>query len=329
MNSDFRKTGNSKNGAANSQSSSFQGAQEEKIKQIKDEIEEKFKPELTEKIEIGIEKEAKKKGINKILPVRENKEDRLDRIEKEARYEAEKNKYTNSDPLPKNLRRPEESRNLPIDSKRQKKIDKYTEETNQEARKEIEKVSKNIKDKRIKIVLKLAGDHFDKIAFAIARKMSKEANRGGIRAIIPIAITYFIAFGKDILDVVINLLTLTGVGAIVVVIVTAIIGAICAIILAMFWMSIGGDWKGGILKKKLLKKIFLKYGVRIVFVVVIGDSVAVFNILPLMLFFNVWAHLDFIKDVKKSKVEYRNFMDEYASEKRVRKTTFNNYLSKT
>ncbi|MCK5084552.1 MAG: hypothetical protein KAQ64_02770 [Candidatus Pacebacteria bacterium] len=339
MNSDFRKTGNSKNGAVNSsQSSSFQDVPEETIKQIKDKIEKKLGPDLKEKIESGIEKEVGEKGANEILPARESRGEQTDRIREEAKSEAEKNKYTKSDPLSKNLRRPEESRNssidseksrnLSIDSKRQKKIDKHTEEAKREAQKEIKKASKQVKSVKAKIALRIAGDHFDKIALAIAQKMSKEANRGGLHSVMPIAITYFIAIGKDILDVFINLLDLTGIGVVVVIVVTAIIGGIFAIILAVFWISIGGEWKGGILKKKFLKMILKRYGLRIVVVVIIGDSVAVFNILPLMLIFNIWAHFDFVKDVRKSKVKFKSFMEEYASKKRINKSIAKRYISK-
>ncbi|NOQ68139.1 hypothetical protein GQ568_01730, partial [Patescibacteria group bacterium] len=90
MNSDFRKTKNSENGAANSQSSSFQSAQGKIIKQIKAEIEKKLEPELKEKIESEIEKKAKEKGIDKILPARESKEDQVNKIKKEAAYKAQK-----------------------------------------------------------------------------------------------------------------------------------------------------------------------------------------------------------------------------------------------
>ncbi len=327
MNSGFKEKNNESEGT-NSVQSSSQDVQEERMKKIKVEVEKKLEPGFREEMENVIRGEIEEKGINKISPTQGNKEDQLEKIKKRAKREAEKRDLTNFNPLPQNMARSGRNEELSIDSKKQEEIDKYTEEAKQEAQKEIEKASKQVKSVKAKIALKIAGDHFDKIALVIGQKMAKEANRGGLHAIIPIAMTYFIAIGKDLIDVIINLLSFTGVGAIVVTVVMAIVGGICAIILAVFWISIGGEWKGGILKKKFLKMILKRYGVRIVLIVVVGDSIAVFNILPLMLLFNVWAHFDFIMDVKKSKAEFKSFMEEYASKKRIKKSIAERYISK-
>ena len=327
MNSGFKEKNNESEGT-NSVQSSSQDVQEERMKKIKVEVEKKLEPGFREEMENVIKGEIKEKGINKISPTQGNKGDQLEKIKKIAESEAKKRDLTNFNPLPQNMARSGRNEELSIDSKKQEEIDKYTEEAKQEAQKEIEKASKQVKSVKAKIALKIAGDHFDKIALVIGQKMAKEANRGGLHAIIPIAMTYFIAIGKDLIDVIINLLSFTGVGAIVVTVVMAIVGGICAIILAVFWISIGGEWKGGILKKKFLKMILKRYGVRIVLIVVVGDSIAVFNILPLMLLFNIWAHFDFIMDVKKSKAKFKSFMEEYASKKRIKKSIAKRYISK-
>ena len=328
MSSGFKERNNESEGANSVQPSSSRDAQEERMKKIKVEVEKKLEPGFREEMENVIKGEIKEKGINKISPTQGNKGDQLEKIKKIAESEARKRDLTNFNPLPQNMARSGRDEGLSIDSKKQEEIDKYTEEAKHEAQKEIEKASKQVKSVKAKIALKIAGDHFDKIAIVIAQKMAKEANRGGLHAIIPIAMTYFIAIGKDLIDVIINLLSFTGVGAIVVTVVMAIVGGICAIILAVFWISIGGEWKGGILKKKFLKMILKRYGVRIVLIVVVGDSIAVFNILPLMLLFNIWAHFDFIMDVKKSKAKFKSFMEEYASKKRIKKSIAKRYISK-
>lgn len=327
MSSDFKEKNNESEGTNSAQSSSFQDVQEERMKKIKVEVEKKLEPGFREEMENVVKEEIKEKGINKISPTQENKEDQLEKIKKIAESEARKRDLSSFNPLPQNMVRSDVGRKVAVDSERQKKMDELIEEARDEGKKEIKKASKQIQSRKAKIVFKLAGDHVDKIAYSIAQKMAKEANRGGVHAIIPIMATYFIAFGKDILDALINALDLTGVGVVVVIVATAIIGIVVAVILAVFWLSIGGDWKGGILKKKLLKKILLRHGLKII-IIVPCDSIAVLNILPLMLIFNIWAHLEFIMDVKKSKSKYTNFVYEYMSKKRIRTATFKEYVSK-
>ncbi|MBW6441258.1 hypothetical protein K0B03_04520, partial [Patescibacteria group bacterium] len=122
-------------------------------------------------------------------------------------------------------------------------------------------------------------------------------------AVMPIMTTYFLALLKDSGDLILTLLNLTGIGAIVGTVLAFLIGLGIALIIIIFWSLTAGDWKGGYLKKKALKKILLRYGFR--YSIAIGlDAVPFINIVPVFIIFNIWSHYDFIKEVKKSKKEH-------------------------
>lgn len=283
----------------------------DRIGQIKDEIEKKLEPKLKEKIESEIEKKAKEKGIDKILPARESKEDQVNKIKKEAAYKAQKlpeKERMSYSPIKHGTKRMHDPK-LSDEENKNRKINAIREEAKGEAKKETEKAMKDVQSAKGKMMLRLAGDHLDKVAYAIAQKMAKEANRGGIHAVFPILITYLIALGKDLLD-------FTGIGAIAGIVTGIVAGAI----IALFWVQVSGGWKGGYIQKKLIKKIIIKIGLAAFIETLPGP-----NLIPTFIVINLWSHLSWKKDIKKSKAREKNFYHEWKYHKRISNANIKNY----
>ena len=312
MSSDFRQAAGGKKGdPSSSQPSSFQGARGEMTKRIKNEIEKELVPILKEKIESGIEKKVEEKGMNKILLARESKEDQVNKIKKEAARKVQK--PSRREPMPYSpikdgTERMHDSK-LSDKGNKARKIEAIRKEGREEAQKETKKAMKDMQSKRGKMVLKLAGDHLDKVAYVIAEKLAKEANRGGIHAVFPILITYLIALGKDLLDY-------SGVGAIA----GLITGILCALIIGIFWVKVSGGWKGGYIQKKLIKKIIVKVGLAAFIETLPGP-----NLIPTFIVVNLWSHLDWAKDIKKSKAREKDFHEEWKSQRRISNANIKNY----
>lgn len=183
----------------------------------------------------------------------------------------------------------------------EEQIRRIKEEVKGEATKETERMSKQVKSVRGKVMLKLAGEHLDKLAFVISQKMAEQAKSGGAGAMLAIGMTYLFALGKDLLD-------FTGVGAIAGILTGIIVGAI----IAMFWVQVAGGWKGGLAQRILIKKIIVKIGIAAFIETLPGP-----NFIPTFIVMNLWSHYDYIKAKRKAKSDLQNFKGEYKTNKAV------------
>jgi len=183
----------------------------------------------------------------------------------------------------------------------EEQIRRIKEEVKEEATKETERMSKQVKSIRGKAMLKLAGEHLDKLAFVISQKMAEQAKSGGIGGMMTIGLTYVFALGKDLLD-------FTGVGAIAGILTGILVGAV----IALFWVQVAGGWKGGMAQRILIKKILKKIGIAAFIETLPGP-----NFIPTFIIMNLWSHYDYIKAKRKAKSDLQNFKGEYKTNKAV------------
>ena len=223
-------------------------------------------------------------------------------------YNEKSNSMLKSSRLSKN----QNGRSDSFPGSREDQINEIRAEAKEKSQKEVEKAMKDVHSKSGKAVLKLAGDHMDKLAYAIANKMAKEANRGGMHAVFPILLTFFIAFLKDLSDV-------TGVGAVL----GILTGIIAGTIIAIFWIQVSGGWKGGYVQRKLIKKIIIKTGLAAFIETLPGP-----NLVPTFIIINLWSYLDWAKDIKKSKARLEDFTNNYKVTRNIHKNTIKRYGSK-
>lgn len=205
---------------------------------------------------------------------------------------------TESKPTHNELRR--QNKLHPREGSKESQIREIREESRREVEKQItKKASEQIKDRKTRMVMKVAGERLDAVACAIAQKMAEETKKGGIHAVIPITMTYLLALGKDLFD-------FTGVGAVIGIISGILVGTI----IALFWVQVSGGWKGGYIQKKLIKKIIIKIGLAAFIETLPGP-----NLIPTFIIMNLWSHLDFVKSNKKAKNDYKKFINEYKTKR--------------
>ena len=183
-------------------------------------------------------------------------------------------------------------------------------EIREEAKKETERMSKHVKGVKGKIALKLAGEHLDKLAFVISQKMAEQAKSGGIGAILMITITFWIALIKDLLD-------FTGIGAIAGILTGILAGAI----IGMFWVQVAGGWKGGMVKKILIKKILVKIGIAAFIETLPGP-----NFIPTFIVMNSWSFWDYVWTKMKIRSDLKSFQAEYKTNKMAIKDYYGKYV---
>jgi hypothetical protein len=245
-------------------------------------------------------------GNNKTSPTGERQKE-MNRIKNDARNKAGADQMLRS---PMRYGTDElHDKNLSEQENKDLKTEALKEEANAEAQKEIDKALKNIHNKRARMALGLAGIHMDKVASVISSKLAAEANRGGFHAIIPIGITYLVAFAKDFID-------FTGVGSIV----GILTGIIAGLIIAMFWVQVSGGWKGGFITRRLIKRILVKIGAA-----AIVESLIGINLIPTFIIMNLWSHYDWTKSIKESKDRKVAFDHEWKNHKRISNANISNY----
>ena len=192
---------------------------------------------------------------------------------------------------------------------RENQVRKIREESQHRADQATEEASKQIKDQKSRMAMKIAGKQMDAAAYAISQAMAKEAKKGGIHAVVPITMTYLIALGKDLLD-------FSGVGAIL----GILTGILCGTIIALFWVQVSGGWKGGYIKRKLIKRIIIKIGLAAFIETLPGP-----NLIPTFIIMNLWSHYDFYKSIRKAKNDRTKFEHEYKTTKKVNWTLGKKY----
>ena len=192
----------------------------------------------------------------------------------------------------------------------EEQIREIREEVKEEAKKETERMSKHVKGVKGKIALKLAGKHLDKLAFVISQKMAEQAKSGGIGGILAIGLTYVFALAKDLFDY-------TGVGAIIGILSGILVGAV----IAFFWVQVAGGWKGGTVKRIMIKRILKKIGIAAFIETLPGP-----NFIPTFIVMNLWSHYDYIKSKKKIKRDIESFQSEYKTNKTIIKDYWGKYV---
>ncbi|MCK5466827.1 hypothetical protein KAI56_05035 [Candidatus Parcubacteria bacterium] len=193
---------------------------------------------------------------------------------------------------------------------REAQVKKIREESQRRADQATGEASKQIKDYKTRVAMKVAGKQISAVAYEISQAMAKETNKGGIQAVVPIVMTYLIALLKDLID-------FTGVGAIL----GILTGIICGAIIALFWVQVSGGWKGGYIRRKLIKKIIIKIGLAAFIETLPGP-----NIIPTFIVMNLWSHLDFSRSIKKAKSDRKKFENDLATKKKVNWKIGKNYI---
>ena len=264
---------------------------------------EQIKKQIEEGIKKGIEKETGNEGtlknIAKSKPVKDLKEEILKKVEEKKSEQGHSGEK--KDLLRNDLKELQRQDRLHPQESRESQVRKIREESRLEAEQAIEEASKQITDRKTKLAMKIAGKQMDAVAYAISQKMAAEANKGGIHAVIPIAMTYLISLGKDLLD-------FTGIGAIA----GIVTGILAGTIIALFWIQTSGGWKGGYIQRKLIKKIIIKIGLAAFIETLPGP-----NLIPTFIIMNLWSHLDFIRSNRKAKNDHKKFVNEYKIKRKI------------
>ena len=267
------------------------------IRKVKEQIEKGMNKEL----EKEVRSEGTLKDIAKSKPIKDLKEEILKKVKEkgsEQKYSSGQKNSVYSD-----LKELQRQDKLYSQENREGQIRKIREQSQHEAEQATEEASKQIKDRKGKIAMKIVGKQMDAVAYAIAQKMAEEAKKGGVHAVIPIVMTYLLAFGKDLLD-------FTGIGAIAGILTGIIVGTI----IALFWVQVSGGWKGGYIQRKLMKRIIIKIGLAAVI-----ESLPGPNLIPTFIVMNLWSHYDFYRSNKKVKNDHKEFKNEYAATRKINK----------
>lgn len=273
-------------------------------KEIKEKVSEKVKKDI-EKLLLNKEGKTPSEGLGD-----ERRETLGGGNRKNERLREHLNKQQKSDSVYNDLKELQRQDKLHPQESREDQIRKIRAESQRRADQATEKTLKQIKDRKTRIAMNLAGKQASAVAYAISQAMAKEANKGGIKAVVPIAMTYLIALLKDLLD-------FTGVGAILGIITGIIAGAI----IALFWVQVSGGWKGGYIQRKLIKKIIVKIGLAAFIETLPGP-----NIIPTFIVMNLWSHLDFIGSIKKAKSDHKKFVNDYETKKGINWKIEKNYI---
>ncbi len=206
---------------------------------------------------------------------------------------------------------------------RRAEAQRIKEEAIKEAiKKSAKKIDKDLKKspemKRVKrkAAARLASRVMGEAAYALAQKMSVQANAGGAGAIIIIIFTLFLAFITDLIDILGEL----GATALIVSVVGAAFGLViggllwlfnllCALTITLFWVLVLG---GG------HKKYFWKRVIRTIFGLLVVESIPYIDILPFAMLMVCWNWYDFAKDKKKAKDDLKAFEKDFKKNQKVK-----------
>lgn len=300
--------------------------------------------EIKKQIEKGM-KEGLEKGVNKETfknikgskPIKNLEEEIWKKVEEKEKME---NKGVDDYQMKKSLREEFKDDQVRIKdiSARQVAALKYKEEAEREAEKEVDKRLKEMgMQSRIKrkIASKVAagtGKATSEMAYRIAQKMAEAANRGGIYAIVIILLTLFMALYTDVIDVLVEIFALIiaflGIVSVVGIPIGVIIGAIgiiawvsnffVSLMIVFFWMFVLG---GG------HKKWFWKRLIRLVFALLVAESIPYLDLLPIATFMVCWNWYDFAKEKRKAKKDLAELETELYQTGRVSKKHAKNYAN--
>ena len=269
---------------------------------------EQIKKQIEKGMKDGIEEEMGSEGAFKDIAKSKSIKDLKGEILKKAEEKGSGQKSS----LYNDLKELQRQNRLHPQESRENQVRKIREQSRRESEQVTEEASKQIKDRKARMAMKIAGKQMDAVAYAISQKMAAEAKKGGVHAVVPITMTYLLALSKDVLDALLNVLDITVVGAVVVTAVGILSSIFVGIVIALFWVQVSGGWKGGIIRRKLIKKILVKYGIAILI-----DSAAVINIIPTFFIINIWTHYDFHKSNKKAGSDHNKFKTEYQATRKI------------
>jgi len=299
-----------------------------------------FKKELIEKIKKGAKEKMEKLENSEKIKNRQNlngpeseksgipqldSPSRSNLLPQNQRIESRENKTNSEKPgipqldspsksnlLPQNQRiesREDKTNRIKTESQSDMRIEEMRSEAREKAKSESEDALKHIQDRRARLVIELAGKHAEQVAYAIAIKMAKAADDGGIMAYFVMTLSLFLALVKDGIDIaeIELLIFLATVVAIPVVI--AIEGILWFINFAItliniyFWTIL---LEGG--HKKWFWKIFYRS------IALSGlDFIPAFDVVPFCTLMVAWNISDYYKARKEAREDYKKFIGDFKS----------------
>lgn len=251
---------------------------------------------VMEKVRKRMEEDLQKEEDAKLPdPMHSEQFAKSEAARKQEQYQRKKQRFEQANTHIQTLRNLNAERNMTVEAKR--------EQARQQAKEEIERVARKQMEKDMtvqqKMLVDVAGNRALDVLYSASEKLAEQAERGGSTAYMIIFFTYFIAFTKDLLDVVIDLAMPEWSF-----IITSIIGTICSVFLVFFWLSVsGGNWHGGMVTNQIVR--YLLGGII--------DSIPIFGIVPTYIVLNLWSHIDFLKS-KREAAEKREEVDQQISD---------------
>ncbi len=301
----FESDNNRQRNSGRSQSSSSLG-----VKEIKKQIEKGMKE--------GLEKGMGYKGAFKNIPNSEPVKNLKEEILKRAEEEKKRMEYQgiNDNRTKKTLKEEYKDDKIRIKdvSARQAAALKHKKKSAREAEKEVDKRLKEMNAMqgsyiKRKVASKVAGKATSEIAYQIAQKMSAEANKGGVNAIVIIAVTFIIAIWIDLIDI-LTAIALTSIIGAVLGFVIWLSNFFLSLVIVFFWMAVLG---GG------HRKFFWKLLIRLIVVVIFVEQVPYLDLIPWTLFTVSWNSYDFFKSIKKAKKDETAFQTEFIATDQINK----------
>ena len=214
-----------------------------------------------------------------------------------------------------NVNKEEQIRRIKNESKKDVQIRKVREKAQKEAQKETDEVLKHIENRKVRLLMKLAGDRVDGIAYAIAIKMNEVADKGGIYAVIIMGLSLATAISSDVLDyfmvaILIGIAgIITAVPIIIIFYVLWMINLFLSLTVALFWaVAIGGGHKKWFWRRMI-----------IIIPVTIIEQVPAWNLLPLTSLMVLWNIYDYYKGKAKAKKEAGKFVADFNSTGKINK----------
>jgi len=299
---------NKQESSGRSQSSSPLG-----VKEIKRQVEKGMKE--------GLEKGMGYKGAFKNIPNSEPVKGLKREIWKRAEKERERMEHKGvADYQTKTLKEEYKDDKIRIKdiSARQAAALKHKEKSAKEAEKEMNKRLKEMgamQGIKRKTVSKAVGKATSEMAYQIAQKMSAEANKGGVNAIVIIAVTFIIAIWIDLIDI-LTAIALTSIIGAVLGFVIWLSNLFLSLVIVFFWMAVLG---GG------HKKWFWKMLIRLIVVVIFVEQVPYLDLIPWTLFTVSWNSYDFFKSIKKAKKDETAFQTEFRATGKINAKHAKNY----
>ena len=182
-------------------------------------------------------------------------------------------------------------------------IDREMKKANREIERQVKAQGKEL-SRRERMIMEAMEKSTGRASIAAATRISgkmtemvRQGNSAETGAVFLFSLV--LAMSKDILDCLINLLNLTGVGAILVIIFCFILSVTVGLTITLFMMSVSPH---GMIGKMIMKKISKRIAV-----VIVVDSITVISILPVMTIYVLWNWFDMMRETKKVETDQKKF----------------------